>query len=504
MKNDPIKIVWAVNTDAFDSASVRFRCAYPVAYLSLRGHRNTVVTKLPEASKLIPSNDAIVIVKRMDSSIIAPILEAKEKNLAVFLDICDDIISPDNKSYHRDMGLATLRAIAPYVDALICPSYSMKVRLEGYLLDNVLTKPPVVVIEDCLETEEVRTISGAYWETLTGSHVNSKEAYSANIMKSPSKEGGAKNINLLWFGNWGGPHSNFGLASIIPIIHVLNNYTYRNELKLDIVSNHKDIGGLIVRRAKFNVRYHEWTQEIQDDLIRCADLSIITTGDDQFSTIKSTNRILSSLVAGVPVVVDPDLLSAQEIWPEVSEMPSTLRIVEILNEIREKGSNGFRRNTLLAIKPVLAKYSINSLCDKWLKLLDKHVGHTPHKITDIKMAKIKKVVHFIGEDEDLTAALSIRNHCIKNNMVFSCVTSLNCLYKRKNLFSFFGQHALKPSIIDEGSAKEDESRRLRGADALIANNSSIDIVNGFLKKWADNADIPIISQGKFIYESNIL
>ena len=492
------KILWLANSLSFASASTRFRCAHPSANMYLRGVFNQITSKAAEVPTLLSDSDTLIVVKRMDFGIINPILYAKEKNKTVFLDICDDILSPNRKSTERFAALATFRAVSPHVDAIVCPSYSMKRRIEGYLLDHCIQKPPVVVIEDCLETDDFRIISEAYWERLTGTTTSTAESRNT-LSTRPKEETSQVSLRLLWFGNWGGPHSNFGISSLIPTISLLNGYEHRHEITLDIVSNHTGLGNLIERRSKFAVNYYEWSQPTQLQLLNCADLVIVTTGDDEFSTIKSTNRILSAVAAGVPVVVDPDLHSATEIWPNSEDMPTTTKLLDILRNARELGKSNFRTCMLTPIKPLAARYAIDKITSKWLSLLDKHSAQH----NSFCSRKPNSVVHIFGEDEDLETSLIIQKHCLEAGITYLCVTSLKNLNSRKNLFSFFGQNGIKPSIIDDEKAKPEEIWRLRGANIVISNtahNRNMD----YILKWAFDSGAPILSQAEFMYRQGIL
>lgn len=483
------RIAWLVNSAQYDQASVRYRCAHPAAQLQLRAWRNTVWTDSRKLLERLDGVDAVVIVKRIEPDIVALTTRCAELGKRVFIDLCDDVVSPDGRSAQRLLPQAVLRAVAPLVEAFFCPTPAMQKRLHGYLAGDGLFETPVRVVPDCIETDELYRISAAVWPRLLAlppaQPPASKEA-------QPEMHLDPALTHLVWFGNWGGPHSDFGIGSLLPVIATLNGYAHRHELAVHVVSNHAGLGALLRARAKFQLVYHDWSRPLLSTLLAQAQFALLTTGDDQFSAIKSPNRLLLALAAGVPVIVDAD--ASATLWPDRDAVPTTDRIVEILGQVRDEGYAPVKQRMLAAVQPALDAYRIERLGSLYADLLsrDRRAGQAQAR-------PIRRLAHVFGPDEDLDLALKIRDHCRDQGIEFVAMTSARTLAARKSLFGFLARHRIKPSIVADEEAQPTDSRRLRGADVVVLASSTAQDLGSQVQAWCRARGVPLLSQGAFLY-----
>ncbi|MEM7519244.1 MAG: hypothetical protein AAF368_20250, partial [Planctomycetota bacterium] len=84
----------------------------------------------------------------------------------------------------------------------------------------------------------------------------------------------------------------------MPVLARLNETV---PLELVVVSNSETLFGALTRDSGVPARYVPWSAEAVYDELTRADVTLLTSGDDEFSSIKSLNRTLQSLAAGVPV-----------------------------------------------------------------------------------------------------------------------------------------------------------------------------------------------------------
>lgn len=487
-------IGWLVNVTDFDAASVRYRCAHPLANLMLRGFGNRVYTKPDAVVRELADLDVIVIVKRLDAGIIGLVVAAAEAGKQVYLDLCDDLVSADGRSSLRSLPRAALRAIAPLLSAITCPTETMRARLQGYLQADGLTDTPVKVIPDCIETEDVYRVSEAAWnKTLDG--VATQRAEAAGLGGEEPLQLAAAAVRLCWFGNWGGPHSDFGIASMLPVITRLNRYAHRHEISLHIVSNHEGLGELIQQRAKFPVSYHAWSRSVLNAVLAQSQFTLVTSGDDQFSAIKSPNRALLSLAAGVPVIVDAAGESVGSLWTDRNEIALTEDIVDILIRAREEGYSTVRERMLGAVRPSLGRFRLERIGATYVDIFEQ--GRRPRALAEVALPP--RVAHVFGLDEDLGLSAQIQAVCREAGSEFMAITSLQSLVSRKSLFGFLGDSGLKPSIVIEADAVADDTRRLRGAQLVVQSSSGQRDLGAQVRQWCLARGVSLMSQGEFLY-----
>ncbi len=486
-------IGWLVGTVDFNVASVRYRCAHPVSNLSQRGLANIVYTKLDAIERDIEQLDVLMIVKRLDLGVINVVAAAADASKQVYLDLCDDLISEDGRSVLRGAPRAALRAVAPMLTAITCPTTAMQSRIYGHLQADGLSNVVVKVLPDCIETDEVYGRCKAVWATTPG--VSAPSAAVADLRGPAALDIAPAPVRLCWFGNWGGPQSDFGLMSLLPVLARLNAYEHRHELMLHLVSNHPALGQFIQHKAKFPVIYHDWSREHLSALLAQTQFTLITSGDDQFSVTKSPNRALLSLAAGVPVIVEAGAESAGVLWANAEDVPLAERICEILNEAREQGYALVRDRMLAPVKPALARFRIERIGSSYVELF----SHRPKALQATAFERPTRIAHVFGADEDLDLALEIRQACTASGIEFLAITSLGELTRRKSLFPFFAEHSIKPSVVVEADAAAVDTRRLRGAQIVVQASSGERGFGAMVRQWCDQRQVPMMSQGGFLY-----
>ena len=109
---------------------------------------------------------------------------------------------------------------------------------------------------------------------------------------------------LLWFGNHGANHANFGLDDLCLWEGALRDASLLGA-QLWVVSNHHERFRTIQRSLPISARYFEWSPDRVDMLLALADVCLVPNSLDDFSRSKSPNRALKALAAGVPVVATP-------------------------------------------------------------------------------------------------------------------------------------------------------------------------------------------------------
>lgn len=170
-----MRLGWYVQTRKLDVASIRFRCFHMAAALHDAGITSLVFDDPAAIIRAIPEFDAIIIVKRMDSSIIDVAAAAKDRRKAVLIDLCDDVLAAEYRPSARELNRAVFRGVLPLVDAVITTGPAMTERLRRY--DFHL--PSVVEAPDIAETKQVVAATTAFARALFPKQIAVEEATSA-------------------------------------------------------------------------------------------------------------------------------------------------------------------------------------------------------------------------------------------------------------------------------------------------------------------------------------
>lgn len=357
------RLGWFVQSVDVNAASVRYRC-FHFARVLARDFESRYFTSLAEIEEALPNLDAIVVVKRLDRPAVELVAKARSAGVAVFLDLCDDLIAPAYAKNDAGVNLIHYLGIAPFVAGITVPSAEMADRLERYALDQGVSGAPVHVIPDVAETWEVFQCTS---EAVAGSALPP--------LPTP-KRGSQKLKQVLWFGNYGASHSNFGIFSLKNALKALKSVNDDIPLELVIVSNSEPVYRALIHKCGFPTRYVQWSPTAVYSELRSADVALLTTGDDEFCAIKSSNRVVQALASGVPVI-SPKSASLAEFEDSIfsGRVEDSLRLC--LGPARERTVPP----RMAAARRVLDRYAPDRLGAIWARLLKRAIdGQTgPHR-----------------------------------------------------------------------------------------------------------------------------
>lgn len=136
---------------------------------------------------------------------------------------------------------------------------------------------------------------GLYWRKPSWPRMDSKCV--ANGTESHRK-------TVLWFGNAGQAHGNYGIPTVLRFANELIQINEQQPIELLIVSNNEPKFREYIRRLPIPSRYAEWDPISIFEHLKSADLVILPNSNDSFSRTKSANRVLLALSQGVPVVAE--------------------------------------------------------------------------------------------------------------------------------------------------------------------------------------------------------
>jgi glycosyltransferase involved in cell wall biosynthesis len=351
------RIGWFVPKVDVDAASSRYRCLHFAHALRPLFH-SVYLTSLSDVQSAVHDLDAIIIVKRLDRTVLDVVGVARLFDVPVFLDLCDDLIAPGYSKNDFGTNLLHFLGIAPFLAGVTASSAEMADRLEGYARENGCSRLSVHVVPDIAETREIYEATS----TALRGRTPSQDDEPAKVEKAE----GLKQV--LWFGNFGSSHSNFGMYTLRPLLKALRNVHSEIPLQLVVVSNNEAVYNALVNGCGFPTHYVAWSRTSIYAALETADATLLTTGDDEFCSIKSSNRVLQSLAAGVPVITAKSA-SVAEFEDVIFSGPIDESLRLCLGPARERSVPP----RMAAARELLKRYTPERIAAIWASLLERAI-----------------------------------------------------------------------------------------------------------------------------------
>jgi glycosyltransferase involved in cell wall biosynthesis len=457
-----LRVGWLLPSQDVNAASTRYRCFHIARVLAKWGVNHSFRTDPDEASWL-QQIDVLIIIKRLDPGIIELVARANDRNTPIFLDLCDDVL---HERLPRNLGgvhRMVFNAIAPYLAAVVTPTLTMAQRVRGYAGS---VQVPIHVIPDVAETEDLFYQTA---EFVTGKPQARRSAPASGFKK--------KRKSVVWFGNHGAIHSNFGITSLVTAMHGLRLVNNHIPLELVLISNSETMVDAVVRPFGVPTRYETWSPETVYDELKRADAALLTTGDDDFSLTKSANRILQALSAGVPVVT-------MSVAGQAASDTELAAFSDCLLMGVKKGLHAYlgakrERNVaaaMTAAEKIIARYSPDKVAEIWLALLVR-VAERRTKSLSQSDGRIVLVLENGDSLEDCEAVVAA---CRQQRRQLELVASLAAVTAEPDLLGMCVRHQLTPTVVED--PKTVCPHRLYGVDRLVVEDERGEVATT-VRQW---------------------
>jgi hypothetical protein len=326
-------ILWKLSALKPDTASVRYRALLPALGLKAEG-LNSIFTASARLD-LLRDVRALVIVKSFSADDVLMASEARNRGVAVFFDLCDNIFIPGYQGKAEMRPAAMFQRIVEYCDAVVVPTSTLRDVVAARVPDRVA----VVEIPDCAETEEERTEAHNLIVHANESSQASKKITcvtlvqfavmaSIRLLRSlcararstltahqpesmphvPTHSSQWRQTDrplLLWFGNRGNSYTKSGLGDLLVFKDALARANCEFNAELLVLSNSRTIFESLQPHLNIVSHYEDWTIAVMEEAFRRAAVVLVPNSVDEFSICKSANRTLLALKRGLPVVATP-------------------------------------------------------------------------------------------------------------------------------------------------------------------------------------------------------
>jgi glycosyltransferase involved in cell wall biosynthesis len=459
-----MRLGWLLPSLDVNSASTRYRCYHVARVLAQRGFKHSFHTDPDVSSSWLQQIDALIIVKRVDAGIIDLVARANDRNKPVFLDLCDDLLHERNPNNLGGKHQMVFTAIAPFLAGVVTPTLTMAQRVRGYAGS---VEVPIHVIPDVAETEDLFYKAA---EFATGKP-RARPAAPGSSSKKERK-------SVVWFGNYGAIHSNFGITSLLPVLHGLRTVNKEIPLELVLISNSEATVDSVVRPFGVPTRYEPWSPETVYAELKHADAALLTTGDDDFSLTKSANRVLQALSAGVPVVtmgVAGQAISDSELaaFSDCLHMGVKKGLHAYLGPEGQKNVAA----AMAAAEKIIARYSPDKVAEIWLDLLVRDVAERRTKSLSQPNGRIVLVLENGDSLEDFEAVVAA---CRQQRRQLEVVASLAAVTAQPKLLEMCARHQLTPTVVED--PKTVCPHRLYGVDRLVVEDERGEVATA-VRQW---------------------
>ena len=259
-------------------ASARYRALLPARYLVASGW---------PCETYAPEHDAqyrlIIFQKVYDEETVRQVERLKARGAKTVFDLCDNL-------FHSELDdpaavarrTAQLKRMIGAVDAVTVSTPALRDAVR-----EATGRDEAVVIDDAIEEPRLNPLARAYYRVRGGLGAARPEGF-----------------RVVWYGIAGRTNPRFGMIDVTKVLPALSALHKDVPLSLSVISNSPALFDEYTRGADIPVRYHEWGPSSFPYVFEPHDVCVLPVSPNPLTLCKTSNRLLLSLMLGVPVVAD--------------------------------------------------------------------------------------------------------------------------------------------------------------------------------------------------------
>ena len=276
------KIAWKPQNYEARVGSVRIRCLSTLRELRAKHYPIELYRERHEASYR-----AVVFSKAYNSKDIALAERLQQSGVKIVFDICD------NHFLLSDDRVVRLKQMFALADHWVVSSHAMADVVEQHLGNQ----KPITVIEDAVE----EGLAGNRFD-ISGQLKAQWQLHTLDRFLRDTTHANA--THLVWFGNHKASYQNSGLAHVARLRSLLESTHRLKPVTLTIISNSRPAFDELFADWQLPLHYIDWSAHTVFKAMQRHSIAVIPIEVNEFTAVKTNNRIAQSLFLGLGVVAD--------------------------------------------------------------------------------------------------------------------------------------------------------------------------------------------------------
>ncbi len=252
---------------------------------------------------------------------------------------------------------------------------------------------------------------------------------------------------VVWFGNHGAAHAQFGMLDLLPIADALAAVCARHPFELVVVSNNREKFERHIDVLPLPTRYVEWSTGRARREIEAAKAVLIPNSGDPFSICKSANRAILALSLGTPVVATKT--------PALEPFAGSVAFADweaSLSRYLEDGAAA-RADVARGQAVIAAEYEVGHIAQKWTEVIAQVSKGVPAAAENETTGR--KLVVFAHLIQDVDIVLTIVGACQRQSAVsIEIWVARSLLEKSKRAWPAFESLGAAITVIEDEAIEE--------------------------------------------------
>jgi hypothetical protein len=276
------RIGWKPQNYEARVASARIRCLNTVRELRAEKFPVELYKERHESAY-----KAVVFSKAYTDKDIAIAERLKSRGTIVVFDLCDNhfLLAPER--------VARLRKMFELADHWVVSSEG----LADVVRRNFATVKPLWVIEDAVE----EVLRGPLLDVVGWLKAHRQLLQLRRFLNGAAGRAG---MHLVWFGNHKASYGDSGLVHMAKLRPLLEKSCTLRPVTLTVISNSRDAFEKVFAGWNLPVHYLDWSPHTFFAALKLHDVAVIPIEFNEFTEVKTNNRIALSLNLGLGVVAD--------------------------------------------------------------------------------------------------------------------------------------------------------------------------------------------------------
>jgi len=274
------RIAWKPQNYEARVASVRIRCLNPLRILRASGMSIELYRERHKSTY-----HTIIFSKAYNASDVELAHYLKAQGVRIIFDLCD------NHFLHSEERVVRLREMLSLADHRVVSSHALAETVRREMDDG----KPLEVIEDAVEDQLSGNLLDVAGWVRARLQLRLLDRFLARFSEGK---------HLVWFGNHKASYRDSGLSHMTKLRPLLETLHASHPLSLTVISNSREAFDAVFSGWKLPVFYMDWSVHTFFSAMRRHDIALIPIEVNEFTAVKTNNRIALSLGLGLGVVAD--------------------------------------------------------------------------------------------------------------------------------------------------------------------------------------------------------